>query len=176
MAGTEAPLSPRQIADLLHSVAEMVQSEWTALPDSVLGWHPEPGEWCIKETLGHVIEAERHGFAGRIRTILDADEPRLQGWDQEEVARERRDCEREPAGLLNEFLEMRRDSVALAAALRPEDLPRGGEHPDVGYLRVADLLQEWVHHDRNHFKQMLTKVQADAWPHMGNSQRFALIA
>jgi hypothetical protein len=44
----------------------------------------------------------------------------------------------------------------------------------VGFLTVGDLLHEWVHHDRNHIRQMLANVQACAWPHMGNAQRFSL--
>jgi hypothetical protein len=43
----------------------------------------------------------------------------------------------------------------------------------VGHLRIGDLLHEWVHHDRNHHKQMLANVQAFVWPHMGNAQRFS---
>jgi hypothetical protein len=38
---------------------------------------------------------------------------------------------------------------------------------------VSDLLHEWVHHDRNHFRQLLANVQAAAWPHMGNARRFS---
>jgi len=68
---------------------------------------------------------------------------------------------------------MRRDSVALVAGLRAADLGRGGQHPKVGPLRVADLLHEWVHHDRNHIRQMLANLQTVAWPHMGNAQRFS---
>ena len=63
--------------------------------------------------------------------------------------------------------------MALARRLGPADLGRGGHHPTVGYLRVGDLLHEWVHHDRNHLKQILANVQAYAWPHMGNSQKFS---
>lgn len=40
-------------------------------------------------------------------------------------------------------------------------------------LRVRDLLQEWVHHDRNHVRQALANVQAYVWPAMGNTQRFS---
>jgi len=50
---------------------------------------------------------------------------------------------------------------------------RGGEHPNVGRLTVSDILHEWVHHDRNHLKQIMANVQAQAWPHMGNAQRFS---
>jgi hypothetical protein len=45
----------------------------------------------------------------------------------------------------------------------------------VGELTVADLLAEWVHHDRNHVKQLLANTQARVWPQMGNAQRFAAL-
>ncbi|PYO50576.1 MAG: hypothetical protein DMD84_15360, partial [Candidatus Rokuibacteriota bacterium] len=61
----------------------------------------------------------------------------------------------------------------LVRGLREPDLDRGGQHPKVGFLRVRDLLQEWVHHDRNHIRQALANAQAYVWPAMGNSQKFA---
>ena len=85
----------------------------------------------------------------------------------------RNDCARDWGHLFDEFVELRAESVALVTGLQPEDLERGGEHPKVGFLCVADLLHEWVHHDRNHIRQMLANVQAFVWPHMGNAQRFS---
>jgi hypothetical protein len=166
------PLVPADIAMLLRSALTVIAAEGTALPDSILGWRPAPGEWCMKEVLGHLIETERRGFAGRIRIILGSDTPDLESWDQEEVARARRDHERSWDGLIAEFTGLREDSVALVRGLPEADLPRAGRHPDVGTLRVVDLLHEWVHHDRNHIRQAMANVQAVAWPHMGNAQRF----
>ena len=123
--------------------------------------------------VGHLIEAERRGFAGRIRIILDAKDPALERWDQNAVARARGDDARDAGALLQELTALREEGVALVQRLGPADLGRGGHHPTVGYLRVGDLLHEWVHHDRNHLKQMLANVQAYAWPHMGNSQKFS---
>jgi hypothetical protein len=168
------PLAPAVVADLLRSAMTTLRSELTALPDSVSAFHPAPGEWCVKEVLGHLIEAERRGFAGRIRLILAGNTPRLETWDQNDVARARRDCERVGTTLLDELGRMRDESATLVRGLRREDLERAGEHPKVGRLRVADLLQEWVHHDRNHVKQILTNVQAYVWPHLGNAQKFSL--
>jgi hypothetical protein len=119
-----------------------------------------------------VIEAEKRGFAGRIRIMLGADNPRLLTWDQVAVERARRDCERKPQELLDEFEPLRRDSVELVRSLRPEQLARPGSHPEVGPLTVGDLLHEWVHHDGNHLRQALANVQAYMWPHMGNARRF----
>jgi len=173
MTQDAGPLAPREVAKLLESAAAAIHAELEALPDDVLAWHPAPGEWCAKEVLGHIIESERRGFAGRIRLILAGNEPSLDNWNQGEVARARRDCERPGSALVAEFDALRRDSVALVAGLQPGDLARGGLHPKVGHLRVGDLLHEWVHHDRNHLRQLLANVQAAAWPHMGNARRFS---
>jgi DinB family protein len=166
-------LTPVEVAAALEAAMATLRAELGALPERVLGWHPAADEWCAKEVVGHLIEAERRGFAGRIRVILGADRPALQGWDQREVARARRDCARPVGALLDELGALRRESAALVRALRAADLDRGGEHPKVGVLRVRDLLQEWVHHDRNHLRQALANVQAYVWPAMGNSQKFA---
>jgi DinB superfamily len=167
-------LSPPQVAALLRAHASAVRAEMEALPDSVLSWHPAQDEWCAKEVLGHVIETERRGFAGRIRNILEGDEPALAAWDQRQVAAERLDCERDAAELLREYLQQRETSMGLVAGLRPDQLDRAGVHERVGRLTVRDLLHEWVHHDRGHLRQLLANTQAYVWPQMGNAQLFSV--
>jgi hypothetical protein len=168
-----SPLSPAVAADLLAAARAAIEAEVRALPPALARFHPAEGEWCALEVVGHLVEADRRGFAGRIRTMLAEDTPRAVPWDQTEVARARRDCAREPADLLAEFSAVRADGIRLVRGLTARDLPRACEHPKVGTLRVADLLHEWVHHDRNHLRQILANVQAYAWPHMGNAQRWS---
>ena len=165
---------PAEAARLLAAAGAMVDAEVSALSAELCRWHPAPGEWCASEVVGHLIEAERRGFSGRIRIVLAGATPALEGWDPDEVARARRDCERDAGALLEELRGLRRDSVALVAGLRPADLLRTGRHPKVGDLSVADVLHEWLHHDRNHLRQIQANVQAYVWPHMGNAQRFSL--
>jgi len=71
-----------------------------------------------------------------------------------------------------EFMGLRRDSVTLVRSLKLADLDRGGVHAKVGELKVRWLLHEWISHDRNHAKQILSIAQERVWPHMGNSQLF----
>jgi hypothetical protein len=171
---TPEPLEPSAVAALLQSAAATIHAELAALPASVLEFHPADGEWCAKEVLGHLIECERRGFSGRIRIILKSEErAALEGWDQEAVARARKDCARDWPTLYHEFLQLRSASVAQVAGLSRADLARCGQHPKVGLLTVGDLLHEWVFHDRNHIRQMMANVQAFAWPNMGNAQRFS---
>ncbi|HEV8533781.1 MAG TPA: DinB family protein [Methylomirabilota bacterium] len=168
-----APYEPESVAALLESAVATIRAEVEALAKPVHVWHPEAGEWSINEIIGHLIEAERRGFAGRIKIMLASKDPQLEGWDQNEVARGRRDDMKPAVKLVAELERMRVESAKLVRGLSAADLKRGGQHPKVGWLRVSDLLQEWVHHDRNHIKQMLSNVQAWAWPHMGNSQKFS---
>jgi hypothetical protein len=167
------PLGPREVANALRTTLLAVRVECTGLPPALLRWHPAPGEWCILEVIGHLIEAEERGFAGRVRTLRAEADPEFRTWDQDAVARSRRDCERDPAGLLAEWTRLRETSTALVEGLTHGDLLRAGRHPSVGRLSIADLLAEWVHHDRNHQRQILANVQAYVWPHMGNARRFS---
>jgi hypothetical protein len=162
-----------EVATLLDSAADVVRGEVARLPLALARFRPGPQEWCALEVVGHLSEAEARGFAGRIRELLAVDTPRLVPWDPDAVARGRRDDEKTPARVLDEFLALRRASVALVGGLTAPDLARAGEHPAVGRLTVRDLLYEWIHHDRNHLRQILANVQAFAWPHMGNAQRFS---
>jgi DinB family protein len=164
------PLSTAQIADLLESTCALIESEMKALGDEGCRWHFKDGEWCVNECVGHLIEAEKRGFAGRIRDFI-AGKP-AQSWDQAQVARDRKDCGRMSQSLWMEFMGLRHDSIALVRSLKPGDMDRSGMHPKVGLLRVRDLVQEWVHHDRNHTRQLLQIQQERAYPHMGNSQKF----
>ena len=166
-------LSPAEAAALLAATMRTLDAEVSALGASLQAFHPAPGQWCVNEILGHLIEAERRGFAGRIRILLEQAEPRLETWNQDEVARARHDCAREGQALLDELGALRQASVRLAAGLTDQDLRRGGHHPTVGYLTVRDVLHEWVFHDRNHVKQALANVQQFVWPAMGNAQRFS---
>jgi hypothetical protein len=180
-AATQPALEPAVIAALLGAAATTVSAELAALGRGAAGWRPAPGEWSANECVGHLIEAERRGFAGRIRTILNAAQgdqpflpPDLESWDPPAVAEARRDHLREPAELVDEFVALRADGIALVRSLSSSYLDRSGNHPQVGPLRVDELLGEWVHHDRNHVRQLLAVTQARVWGQMGNARRFSL--
>jgi len=165
-------VTPAEIADVLETSGSAYAGLLKSLPAEIGAWRPAPSEWCVNECAGHVVEAERRGFAGRIRIILARDEPQLENWNQEEVSRSRRDCDRSPQQMLDEFEPVRRESLDLVRSLKPEQLGRGGMHPEVARLTVDELLHEWVHHDGNHLRQAYANVQAYVWRSMGNAQRF----
>ncbi len=165
-------MTPAEIADLLESGGEAFAGTLRSVNPELASWHPAKGEWCVNECAGHIIEAEKRGFAGRIRIILAEDDADLPGWDRASIGAARNDCARQPGDLADELMKERVASVALVRSLSADQLSRGGNHPDVGRLTVNDLLHEWVHHDGNHLRQALANVQAYAWGSMGNAQKF----
>ncbi len=167
---TTSELTTDQVAEYLEATCALIEAELEAL-DADSGWHFDEKEWCANQVVGHLVEAEKRGFAGRIREIL-AGKAKTSAWDQETVAKERNDCARLGASLWMEFMGVRNDSIKLVRSLNAADLGKGIEHPMAGRLTVRDLLHEWIHHDRNHTRQVLQIGQERAWPHMGNSQKF----
>src|SRR5688500_4551920 len=147
-------LTPEDVARLIETSGAFVAGELRALGADA-SFHPAPAEWCANEVAGHIIEAERRGFAGRIRRFLESDGPDELGWDQVAVERERQDCRRDPGELADELEALRKESVVLLRSLRPEHLSRWGTHSKVGRLTVHDRIHDWEHHERNHARQRI---------------------
>ena len=163
-------LTTDQVAEYLEATLAIIDTELEALGEDS-SWHFDPKEWCANQVVGHLVEADKRGFAGRIREIL-AGQAKTSAWDQAEVAKQRNDCARLGQSLWMEFMGIRHDGITLVRSLQAGDLGKGIEHPKTGRLTVRDLLHEWIHHDRNHTRQLLQIGQERAWPHMGNSQKF----
>ena len=166
-------MNSAEVAEVLEASGIGIASMLKALRPEIASWHPAQGEWCVNECVGHIIEAEKRGFAGRIRIILGAQDPDLPTWDRTSIAHARKDCDKKPSELAGEIAHVRGESVELIRSLKPEQLSRSGNHPEVGRLSIEELLHEWVHHDGNHFRQAVANIQANVWPRMGNAQKFS---
>jgi hypothetical protein len=160
------------VARLLVAAGNHVVTELEALGDELAGWRPAPGEWSANECVGHLIEADRRGFAGRIERIRASNGVVEEGWDQLGVAAERRDWERPVAAVIEEFRVGREAGIVVVRSLQPDELDRHAVHARAGVVTISDLLQEWVFHDRNHVRQLLANAQAWVWPAMGGTRRF----
>ena len=162
----------QRIARLSAATSNHLRIEFAALGEEGASFHPAEGEWCAKEVVGHLIEADRRGFTGRVETILHGDRPDLSVWDQTGVAAARHDCARPSEEVLDEFAAVRREGLAQLESLTAADLERVGRHPEIGDMTIADVLHEWPFHDRDHLKQMLSNVRAWLWPDLGSARRF----
>jgi DinB superfamily len=165
-------LQPHEVVASLQNTPAVLRPLVRPLPRDMFTWHPTPGKWCINEVVGHLIEADRHDFMGRIHLILDHEEPRLTVSDQAEVAQMRHDCNRDLHELLDELSHQRSSSLSCIVMFGDTELQRGGVHPTIGHLHIGNLLHEWVYHDMNHIRQIVANVQGFLWEPLGHMQRF----
>lgn len=130
-------LTVQETAKLLRRMPVILREAILALPDCAVGFHPSPGKWCIKEVVGHLAEEDKIDFVGRIEMMLYRAEPSLDLNDQDKVAQERHDCDKDIFKLLDEFAVVRSVSVAFVESLTSADLKRTGVHPKIGIICMS---------------------------------------
>ena len=78
-ADEPAPLAPKQIATLLDASRRAIILEVEALVPHG-DFQPMPGIWSPNEVVGHLIEADKRGFAWWIRSMIAEENPALHTW------------------------------------------------------------------------------------------------
>ena len=135
---------------------------------------PGGGRMVRQRVLGHIVEAEKRGFAGRIRTTPRRGRPVVPGAGTSPPSPPRAATARSrPPPCSTSSCRFAPASVELVRGLAPADLDRSGLHAKVGRISVGTIAAEWVHHDRNHIRQILAIGQSWAWPSMGNDRLFS---
>jgi hypothetical protein len=172
-AAIDPSLALARIATLLASTPSVLETQIGSMGEELAAWHPAPGEWCAKQVVGHLIEAERRSFVGRITTVLDSPAQLLEAWEPDPLAAARGDCDRPRHELLAEFSAARSASVRLVRSLPPDGLDRAARHPTVGALTISSILHHWIRHDHNHLRQIQGNVLERVWRHCGNARRFS---
>ena len=68
-------LKPAEIVACLQSTPATLNALLLGFPEEIYAYHPAEGRWCAKEIVSHLIEEDHRDFLGRIRLMLDFNEP-----------------------------------------------------------------------------------------------------
>ena len=129
-----------QIEDTLHLTRDL--SERQALHRYA------PGKWSVKDTLGHLADAERV-FSYRAMRFARADQTPLPGFEETTYV-PAADCDRLPIRqLADAFGAVRGSTLAFLGALDPAALERRGEAKAQG-VSVRALAWIMAGHERHH--------------------------
>lgn len=162
-----------QVASILEATPQTLAVMLAPIDDVILNWRPAPGEWSVKEIIGHLIETDPHAFAGRIRLMLAEERPALPKWDMLGAVAARQDNERTLPALLDELAAGRPDCAALVRSLQPVDLRRPCTH-SLGELTIGDFVYEWPYHDHSHLAQIASNIRSFFPQFMGDTMRAAV--
>lgn len=116
----------------------------------------EGGEtWSPYDVIGHLIVGERTDWIERARVILEHGESRpftpFDRFAQFELSQGKSIDQ-----LLAEFTRLREQNVQTLRGwkLQAEDLEKTGRHPELGIVRLKELLATWTTHDLDHVAQI----------------------
>ena len=168
------PLELAQVASLLNTTPRILQAMVSGLDRDILQWHPTPEDWCINGIIGHLIEADRRAFAGRIQAIISTHNPQILHWNPVATSVARNDCLQNTSHLIDNLQVQRRKFANLVGGLTPCQLACTGTYRNYGTFTAADFVYEWAYHDFMHLKQISNNIQAFIWPNFSSTMQDAL--
>jgi hypothetical protein len=129
------------------------------VPAEAMTWRPAPGEWSAHEVVCHCADSETNSYA-RIRYVLAEKDPVVQGYDQEQWAREfdYHAAPLEPA--LATVDAVRANTAALIRRLGDEAWARVGRHTESGRYTAEEWLRIYAEHLEVHARQIEANVAA----------------
>ncbi|MBV9216924.1 MAG: DinB family protein [Acidobacteria bacterium] len=142
-----------EIVPILEKQIDDMAAMFAGVPEDKGTFSYAPGKWTTKESLSHVIDAERI-FAYRLLRISRGDETPLEGFDQEGYIENSNANARSFADLLEEFALQRRSNLLLIRNLSDAASRRMGTASDnpVSARALAYMLAGHVKHHENIFR------------------------
>lgn len=162
--GTEAPaegeyhpyyvkyislITEPNIIDVLEGQCSDIEEIYGTLPEERGAYSYAEGKWTIKESLSHLIDAERI-FAYRALRISRGDETPMEGFEQDGYIENSYANERTFADLKDELLECRRANLRQFRNLKDGDWKRLGTASG-SPVSVRALAYMMAGHIRHHF-------------------------
>ena len=111
------------------------------------------GEWTAVEVIGHIADSAEI-FAERVRRCIEEDRPALPSFDQDEIAKERRNAERDPMDLSRRVSAAHARIVQLLMDERARSRP--GIHSEHGELDAGHFGAYQARHGHDHAVELAT--------------------
>jgi hypothetical protein len=131
----------------------------TLLRGASKSWHAMnegPDTWSAFDVVGHLTHGEETDWVPRARIILEYGEDRpFEPFDR--FAQLNRFAGWSLDQLLDRFAELRQANLEIVRNWRLTDaqLALPGRHPELGPVRLRELLATWAVHDLNHIAQIV---------------------
>jgi DinB superfamily len=142
--------------EILSRTPETLNRLLRGLPEPWLYNNEGPDTWSPFDIVGHLIHGEVTDWIPRARIILEYGESRaFEPFDR--FAQRERSKGKTPGELLDEFAELRRSNLTTLEQMNitPNQMSLSGTHPELGSVKLSELLATWVAHDLGHVAQIV---------------------
>lgn len=136
-----------------------------------MSWKQSEERWSISEILAHLVEVEEKVLGLRAKRIFLEDEPTLIPYDQMVAYLFGIYSNKDGFEMLEKFTEARQKSFEFLNQIQVSDLERIGKHPEVGDIKLVQILNLWAFHDLGHIRQIAEIIRAiNFWDGIGSLQ------
>jgi len=146
-----------ELADKLTSEGERFYSLFAGLTDDQwnLEVYTEGATWTIRNVLAHFVTSER-GLVKLFERIRTTGEGVSEDFsiDRANAAQQERAKNLSRQELLEQYKEVRSDSVAWTLSISDDDLEKMGRHPYLGVTKIREMLKTLYVHNQLHYRDM----------------------
>jgi rubrerythrin len=151
----------RVLADNLADVREIIQGTSESMA--------EFGVWPLRDILAHLRGSEQL-LTLRARRMLDEDDPVFTSVAPADIGAAD-DEQPTLAGMLEDFTELRRHTIARLAGLQPDAWQRRGYHPEWGWMTVQQQISYLARHEQSHLAELEATADGREWLPGDNQDR-----
>ena len=145
------------LANKLESEGEKFYSLFAGLTDDQwnLEVYTEGATWTIRNVLAHFVTSER-GLVKLFERIRVGGEGVADDFsiDYYNARQQEKTKDLSPQELLEQYKEVRSDTVAWTQSISDEDLERQGRHPYLGVVKLREMLKTLYVHNQLHYRDM----------------------
>lgn len=152
--------TPVAVAADLHAAIDAGLQIFQRVDESRTVRRPEPGKWCAREILGHLVDSACNNHR---RFVVGQGEGPLafDGYDQDTWVRRQRYAEVPFRDIVALWCAYNRHLAHVIASAPAETLARAGRAPDgTRDVTVGFLMEDYARHLRHHLEQLRTLLAA----------------
>jgi len=146
-----------ELAEKLQTEGEKMASIFIGLPEDQWGReiYTEGTAWTIRNVLSHFVTSER-GLVKLFEQIRQggAGSPDDFSIDRYNAAMQERTKEMPPQELLEQYRQVRANTVAWISGLQQSDLDITGRHPFMGQTQLREMIKMLYIHNLTHYRDM----------------------
>ncbi|MHB8778371.1 MAG: DinB family protein [Anaerolineales bacterium] len=151
-----------ELADKLKTEGERFTKFFSGLTDEQ--WtqevYTEGATWSVRHVLSHFVTSER-GLVRLFESIRKGGAGATDGFsiDRYNEAQQEKTKEFTPAELLQQYREVRANSVTWVSGLKDEELEIKGRHPFLGETVIREMVKMLYLHNQLHYRDMKRAIK-----------------
>jgi FMN phosphatase YigB (HAD superfamily) len=145
--------TPSAVLACLRSTPAALATMTSELAPEGFSQRPQVAEWCLTEILCHLRDTEQEVHLPRIKKILAENNPFVPGEETDRWAAERNYAAQDGRQALMDFLDARKETLALLDGLQAE-WSHPARHSIFGPTTLKELVVMIAEHDQAHVQQV----------------------